>query len=436
MDEPAVEREQRVTPLELFFDLVFVFALTQVTGFLADHPTWGGLLRGLMLLGALWWAWAAYAWLTNTLNPEEGGVRLAVFGAMAAMLVVSLATPDAFDTNGVIFGVAYLIVRALHLVLYAIAGRGDRDLLGAVLRIVPTSLLGPVLLVIAAFVDGPAQLALWGTALAIDYLGVLVGHMRGWRVSPEHFVERHGLVVIIALGESIVAIGVGAAGLALDAGLIAAALLGIVVAASLWWSYFDWVAFVAQAKLSEATGAERAALARDLYSYLHMPMVAGIVLFALGMKETLAHLDIPLGTIPALGLCGGVALYLLAHVVLRLRIGGGLGHGRPIATMVLLGVFPLAREVPALASLGLVAVVCVALIGYEALRYPHARAWIRSRRGAFTMEEAARVARTRGRPRRRRGMMSGDPTGSRTERRHHAGDDDGEGRSGTGRAPE
>jgi low temperature requirement protein LtrA len=397
MNDRQIEAGQRVTPLELFFDLVFVFAITQVTGFLADNPTWGGLLRGLMLLGALWWAWAAYAWLTNTLNPEEGGVRIAVFCAIAAMLIVSLAVPNAFGADGVAFGVAYFIVRALHLVLYAIAGRADRDLFRAVVRILPTSILGPALLVIAGFFAGTAQLGLWGAALAIDYLGVLVGHMRGWRVSPEHFVERHGLVVIIALGESIVAIGVGAAGLPLDAGRIAAAFLGIVVAASLWWSYFDWVAFMAQARLAEATGAERATLARDLYSYLHLPMVAGIVLFALGLKTTLAHVDDSLGAIPAVGLSGGVALYLLAHVALRLRIGGGMGHGRPAATILLLGMLPFAGELPALAALGLVAAVCAALIAYEALRYPHARAWIRSRRGAFTMEEASRVARTRGR---------------------------------------
>jgi low temperature requirement protein LtrA len=401
MDDRAVDEGQRVTTLELFFDLVFVFAITQVTGFLADNPTWGGLLRGLMVLGSLWWAWAAYAWLTNTLNPEEGGVRLAVFAAMGAMLIVSLAVPNAFGDDGVTFGVAYFLVRALHLVLYAIAGRGDRDLLRAVLRIVPTAILAPILLVIAGFLDGPAQLALWGAALAVDYLGVLVGHMRGWRVSPEHFVERHGLVVIIALGESIVAIGVGAAGLPLEAGLIAAALLGIIVAASLWWSYFDWVMFISQARLTEAAGAERAALARDLYSYLHLPMVAGIVLFALGLKTTLAHVDEPLPTIPALGLCGGVALYLLAHVALRLRISRTLGRGRPIAAIVLVGLFFVAGEVPALASLALVAAVCVALIAYEAIRYSGARAWIRSRRGAFTMEEAARVAPARGRFRER-----------------------------------
>jgi low temperature requirement protein LtrA len=400
MDE-AVERGQRVTPLELFFDLVVVFAITQVTGFLSDDPTWSGLLRGLLLLGALWWAWAAYAWLTNTLDPEEGAVRLVMFGSMAAMLIVSLAVPNAFGDDGVTFGIAYFIVRGLHLVLYAIAGKGDRDLLAAVLRTVPTAVIGPVLLVVAGFLEGPAQLALWGAALAIDYLGVLVGHMRGWRVSPEHFVERHGLVIIIALGESIIAIGVGAAGLPLEPGVILAALLGIAVSACLWWSYFDWAIFIAQARLAEASGVEQARLARDLYSYLHLPMVAGIVLFSLGLKTTLAQVDEPLPTIPVLGLCGGVALYFLAHVALRLRIGGGLGHGRPLAAVVLVAMFPLALAVPALAALAMVAAVCIALIAYEALRYPNSRAWIRSRRGAFTMEEAQRVAGTTGRGRRR-----------------------------------
>jgi low temperature requirement protein LtrA len=396
MDEPSVESEQRVTPLELFFDLVFVFAITQVTGFLSQNQTWEGLLQGLLLLGALWWAWAAYAWLTNTLNPEEGAVRLAVFGSIAAMLIVALAAPSAFGAEAVVFGVAYFIVRALHLVLYAIAGKGDPELLGAVLRIAPTAILAPAMLVVAGFLDGTAQMVVWGVALAVDYLGALVGRARGWRVSPEHFVERHGLVVIIALGESIVAIGVGAAGLPLDAGEITAALLGITIIAALWWSYFDWVAFIARARLVEATGVARAALARDLYSYLHLPLVAGIVLFALGLKETLAHFDDPLGMIPAIGLCGGLALYFLAHVGARLRIGGGLGRGRPIAAIVLLALTPVALQVPALVALGLAAAVCVVLIVYEVGRYRYARAWIRSRRGVFTMEEAQRLGRTRG----------------------------------------
>jgi low temperature requirement protein LtrA len=382
MAQRSLALEPRVTPLELFFDLVFVFAITQVTGLLSDDPTWSGLLDGLLVLGALWWSWAAYAWLTNTLAPEEGGVRIAMFAAMCAMLVVSLAVPGAFGDDAVLFGVAYLAVRALHLVLYAIAGRADPDLLHAVLRIVPTAVAGPMLIVIAGFLDGTAQVSLWVAALAIDYLGVLVGRMRGWRVSPAHFAERHGLIVIIALGESIVAIGVGAAGLPLDAAEVTAAVLGVVVAASLWWAYFDWVAIIAERRLAEATGAARALLARDLYSYLHLPMVAGIVLFALGLKKTLADVDDALATVPAVALFGGVALYLLAHVAFRLRIGGGLGHGRPVAAVLLLAMLPLGLVVPSLAALALVAAVCTALIAYEALRYREARAEIRGRRPA------------------------------------------------------
>ncbi len=397
MRERELEVEQRVLPLELFFDLVFVFAITQVTGFLADNATWDGLLRGLLLLGALWWAWASYAWLTNTLNPEEGVIRIAMFASMGAMLIVALAAPQAFGVEGVTFGVAYFFVRVMHLVLYALAGRGHPELLGAVLRITPSALLGASLIIVAGFLDDPARVIVWGVALAIDFFWLLVASMEGWTVSPEHFVERHGLIIIIALGESIVAIGVGAAGLPLDAGTIAAALLGIVVASALWWSYFDWAIYVAQAQLMDATGVRRAVMARDMFSYLHLPMVAGIVLFALGMKTTLAHVAEPLELIPAVGLCGGLALYFAAHVALRLRMAGGWGHGRPVATVALIALIPLATMVTALAALALVAAVCVALIAYEALRYQYARTWIRSHRGSFTSEEVRQIAPVRGR---------------------------------------
>jgi low temperature requirement protein LtrA len=413
MSDQEAERGQRVTPLELFFDLVVVFAITQVTTYLSNNPTWAGLLRGVVLLGVLWWAWSAYAWLTNALDPEEGGVRLAMLTAVAAMLIVSLAAPGAFGDDGVIFGVAYLVVRALHVVLFAKAGHGDRDVASAVARL-SASIVAPVLLVIAGFVHGSAQLALWFAALAILYVGPLVGRMRGFHVSPEHFVERFGLIIIIALGESIVAIGVGAAGVPLNAGVIAAALLGITVASCLWWSYFDWVIYVTQARLAELSGTQRALFARDAYSYLHLPMVGGIVLFAFGLKTTLADVGGSLGGVQALGLCGGVALYLLAHVGLRLRIGGGLGRGRPIATLVLLALIPLATVVPSLAALGMVASVCVALIVYEVFWHRASRAWIRSRRGAFTLEEAAGMTegdRRQG-PRRRRSMS--DPNGERS----------------------
>jgi low temperature requirement protein LtrA len=382
-DDLGTGRERPVTPLELFFDLVFVFAITQVTSFLSRYPTWGGLLRALLLLGMLWWAWSAYAWLTNTLDPEEGAVRLVVLASVAAMLIVSLAAPRAFGASGLLFGVAYLAVRALYLILLAIAGRGNRDLLGAVLRIFPGAMLGAGLLILAGFVDGSAQLALWLVAVLVTYLAALVGHMRGWSVSPQHFVERFGQIIIIALGESIVAIGVGARGLPLDGRAILAALLGITVAACIWWSYFDWVAYVAQSRLVQARGAARATLARDAYSYLHLPMVAGIVLFAFGLKTALADTSASLPTVPALGLVGGVALYLLAHVGLRLRLGAGLGRGRPIASIVLLALFPLVRAVSGVVALSLVAAVCVSLIAYEYLRHREERAEIRSQRGAL-----------------------------------------------------
>ena len=359
---------------------MFVFAITQVTTFLSDDPTLGGLLRALLLLGMLWWAWSAYAWLTNHLDPEEGVVRLTVLGATAAMLVVALAVPHAFGSGGVTLGVAYLVVRGLQILLFAMTERGDRDLFRAVLRVVPGATLGAALLLTAGFLHGPAQTAVWGAAVAVTYLGPLVGGGSGWRISPAHFVERFGGFIIIALGESIVAIGVGAREVALDAGVIVAALLGITVAACIWWSYFDWLVIAAQTLLTQATGSRRARLARDAYSYLHMPMIAGIVLFAFGLKVTLADTGSALTAIPALCLTGGIALYLLAHVVLRLRLGGGLGRGRPVATLVLLGLFPAALAVPALAALGLVAAVCVALITYEVLRYREDRARIRSGR--------------------------------------------------------
>jgi low temperature requirement protein LtrA len=367
------QQEQRVTALELFFDLVFVFAITQVTGLFAADPTWQGLGRGILVLGALWWAWAAYAWLTNTINVDEGGVRLAMLAAMGAMLVVSLAVPEAFGEHGVLFGVAYLFVRVMHVVLYVIAGRGDRDLLRAVLSFTPTVIVGSGLIVLAGFLDGTVRPVLWAVALTLDYAGPLVSRGRGWHLSPAHFAERHALIVIIALGESIVALGVGAAAEPVGLGLVAAALLAVAAIAALWWAYFDVVAIVAQRRLSEMRGAARALLARDSYSYLHMPMIAGIVLFAYGLKTTFAHLHDPLEPEPAFALFGGLALYLLAHVVFRLRNVGTLSRRRLVAGAVLLALVPTAGSMSALAALAAATAVCVGLVSYEALRFREER---------------------------------------------------------------
>jgi low temperature requirement protein LtrA len=228
-----LDAEKRVEPLELFFDLVFVFALTQVTARMADDLSWGGVLRGLLVLAAIWWAWAAYAWLTNTLDPEDVTVRLAMFGAMAAMFVASLAVPHVFGGDALLFACAYALVRLAHLGLYVIAGRGDRDLLGAIGRLAVGSSLGITLLFVASAFDGRLQLALWAVALVTDLLGAYIRGGRGWTLSAGHFVERHALVLIIALGESIVAAGIGAQEAELDLGVLAAALLGLAVSAAL-----------------------------------------------------------------------------------------------------------------------------------------------------------------------------------------------------------
>ena len=298
--------EERVTPLELFFDLIFVFALTQVTGLVVDDPTWSGLVKGILVLGVLWWAWAAYAWLTNTIDPEEGAVRIAMFAAMGAMLLASLAVPGAFGDDAFLFACAYAFVRISHLALYAIAGWGDRDLLAAIARLGVGTLLSVALLFVAAGLDGRLQVAVWVVALSLDLLGAYVGGGRGWSLSAGHFAERHALVVIIALGETIVALGLEASN-QLDAGGIAAALLGLTVAATLWWAYFDVVALVAERHLRETTGTAQLRMARDAYSYLHLPMVAGIILFAVGVKKTIGDVGEPLKLIPAVALCAGVA---------------------------------------------------------------------------------------------------------------------------------
>jgi low temperature requirement protein LtrA len=291
-------------PLELFFDLVFVFALTQVTSFLTHHLTWLGILQGGALLAVLWTAWEGYSWLTNAVPAEEAiPARLVIFCSMAAMFVASLAVPDAFGEYGVIFGVAYFVVHLLQVLLYMLA-TGREPERRAVLRLAPGFLGSPALLIVAGFLDGYAQGALWAVALAVGYGFAYVRGVSGFRIHPGHLAERHGLVVIIALGESIVAVGVGASGVGLGASVTVAAVLGIALAAALWWAYFDLVMLTAERRLSAAQGEERARLALDSYGYLHLPMVAGIIFTALGIEQTLAHVGEPLETIPAVALCG------------------------------------------------------------------------------------------------------------------------------------
>jgi low temperature requirement protein LtrA len=371
------EPEQRVTALELFFDLVFVFAITQVTGYLSADPTWMRLLEGLAILVLLWWAWSCFAWLGNTAASDEGAFRVVLLGAMGAMLIAAIALPHAFGRDALAFGIAYCVVRLLHIAAYAVLARADPTLRRVVIvlgrQMVPVGLL----LVVAGLVEGDARTACWALAIALDLGGLLVQGVEGWRVQAGHLAERHGLFIIIALGESIVALGVGAEGHALDAGLITAVLLGVATAAALWWAYFDVVALVAERRFRRATGLERVLIARDSYTYLHLPMVAGIILFALGAKKTLAHVGDPLEAVPAVGLCGGVALYFLALVAFRLRNVNSLNHRRLAAALVLIALIPVATTIPALVSLGLVAAISVAVVTYEFFRFHEARERVR-----------------------------------------------------------
>jgi low temperature requirement protein LtrA len=382
VSELRAEREQRVTPLELFFDLVFAFGFTQVTTVLSDDPTLRGLEHGLLILAALWWAWAAYAWLTNTVDPGVGAVSGAMLISMAAMFVAALAVPEAFGRHGVVFGVAFLIVNVMYLTIFALSAPGDEALLGAILRNAPWSLTGAALILAAGFVHGSLRPMLWLIALAIGLFGPLLVGITGWRVQPAHFIERHGLIVIIAIGESLIAIGIGARGTELGTGVIVAAVLGLAVVTSFWLAYFDFFPARAQQMLTDRTGDERTALARDTYTYLHLPMVAGIVLFAFAMKVTLAHVSDKLGTIPALALCGGPALYLFAYVALRFRVSRTLGRGRLIASIACALLVPVALVAPALVALALVAVVWVALHAYEIIWWSDARAKARAPRTA------------------------------------------------------
>jgi low temperature requirement protein LtrA len=370
----AVLRDKEtVTPLELFFDLVFVLALTQCTALMADDPTWEGVARGLLILGVLWWSWVGYSWLTSVVDPEEGVVRLAMFGAMAGLLVAALCVPEAFDDTALLFACAYGAVRVGQIVLFWVASEDDANLRSSVIGLAVSTAVGVGILVAAAFTDGALQGALWALALTLDMAGPYFFGAEGWKLVPAHFAERHGLIIIIALGESIVAIGAGAA-TDVDLGVVLAAALGTAVAAAQWWLYFDVVALVAERRLSNAeVGREQNEIARDSYSFLHLPMVAGIVLVALGLKKTLGDVEDPLTTVPAVALMGGAAMYLLAHVAFRWRNIHRFSTQRLVAAAALLALIPVALEVPSVVSVTLVVVVLGALIVYEVVRFAELR---------------------------------------------------------------
>jgi low temperature requirement protein LtrA len=362
-----------VKPLELFFDLVFVLGFTQCTALMEADPTWGGIARGLLVLAVLWWAWVGYAWLTSVIDPEEGAVRIAMFVAMAALLVVALCTPEAFGDRALTIAIAYGVVRAALIALYLLASHDDPPLRRSVSMLAISSTITVGLLTTASFIDGAGQEALWALAILLDFGAPATFGISGWRLVPAHFADRHNLVIILALGESIVTLGVGAE-VDLTAGVLVAAVLGIALASALWWVYFDVVTLVTERRLAAAAeGRQRNALARDSYSYLHFPMVVGIVLGALGLEATLAHVDDSLDAERAFALLGGTAIYLLAHVALRLRNAHTVNVQRLALAVAFLVLIPTATQIPALATLAAINVALWAMIAFETARYGEGR---------------------------------------------------------------
>jgi len=369
--------DERVTPLELFFDLVFVLAITQCTALMSHHLNWAGVGEAMLVLGVLWWSWVGYAWLTSVVDPEEGAVRLTIFAAIAALLVAALCVPRAFGSSAGVFAGAYAIVRAAQIVLFLLASRDDPMLRRSVVGLAVGTAVGVGLLIAASFADGTAQALLWVLALGLDMAGPYFFGVEGWKLVPRHFAERHQLIVLIALGESIVAIGVGAE-VGIDVGVVTAAVVGTVVAGAIWWLYFDVVALVAARRLENAApGRERNAIARDSFSYLHFPMVAGIDLVALGLKQTLAHVGDPLHEVAAAALLGGAAIYLLAHVAFRWRNVHRFSLQRVIAAVVCVALVPAALDISALVTLSLLAAVLAALVAYESVRFAELRTRLR-----------------------------------------------------------
>jgi low temperature requirement protein LtrA len=384
------EEEHNVTTLELFFDLVFVFALTQITALAAANPTPLGFIQGLVILALLWWGWVCYSWLGNQAKADEGGLRLGLVIATAGMFVCALCIPHAFKLPGEgfiepwVFAIAYTVVRAMHVIVYRLAAADDEGLRHQIYLFSVSVGVACLLLLIGAFVDPELQIGLWLAALIVDYGGVWFAGADGWRVrSPKHFAERYGLIIIVALGESIVAIGVGIGAYELRLAVVIAALLALEISLCLWWLYFDVIAIFAERLLAKIQGAHRARIARDSYSYLHFPMLVGIVVLAIGLKKTMAYIaDVtdpshgPFGKLSAtaaIALCLGPAIYLFAHLAFRYRNIKTINKPRFVVSLVLIAMIPLSLSLPAIASLGGVAALLSLLVLFEVKHYAEAR---------------------------------------------------------------
>lgn len=355
--------EPRVSTFELFFDLVFVFAFTGVTSSLAHNTTWESFGHAVLTVAVLWWAWGSYAWLTNAMPTDDVAPRLVLLLSMAAMLVVGLAVPDAFGSGGVAFALGYPVVTVLHSVLFAVAGGALRG----ILALAPTNGGAALLLVAAGFTDDAFQTTLWVVAVALCYSGPYLTGVAAFTVRPSHFVERHGLIVILALGESVVAIGAGGDH-EVDWSLATAGIIAIALVSGLWWSYFHAESGHAEQTLRQADGVDQARLARDVYSYLHIPLVLGVVLTAVGIEQTLAAADNPLDTIAAVALGSGAALYYASLAAIRVRRGTP-PQMTQLALVVVAGILvPAATKLPSIVSLAALALAILIAACLETYR--------------------------------------------------------------------
>jgi len=387
------QEQASVTPLELFFDLVFVFALTQVTAFMADELSWHGILRGALVMMLLWWAWTGYAWLASVASAEERPIKLVLLTGMAAMFVLALCIPEAFDdlpgglTGPVVLAICYLLFRVMHFVMFLIIAREDAGLRSQLLRFAPSVFISSMVLLVASQFEGWLQTGLWMLALVADYLGTALAGFSGWRLpAPGHFSERHGLIIIVALGESFVAIGVGVAQEPISWVIVIASVLGLILASALWWAYFDVSALLGEHALATEPVETRARLARNAYSFAHLPLVLGIVLVAFGLKEVLLYvsdssehsLTDPLPAAALAALVGGVVLYLLGHVVFKWLTVHTVSVVRLAAAGALLLTIPLIAGQPALVQLGVVALLVACAVLVESVLFAESRRKIRA----------------------------------------------------------
>jgi len=393
--------EARTTALELFYDLVFVFAITQVSQLLLDHLTWTGLGEASLVLLVVWWAWNYTTWVTNELDVDSIVVRMLLIGVMLASLLLAVAIPGAFGKRALLFAGSYVAIQVgRHAFLtFAAADRGtiERERAG---RILTWFVAAGVLWIAGAIVGVPARTALWLAALALDYGAPLVlfwvPHRPrltpgSWTVETAHFAERFQLFMIIALGESIVVTGATAAKLHLGAARLAVFGLAFLGTAALWWLYFNYVARIAERRLELA--ADRTTLARDGYTYLHVVMVAGVIVAAVGDELAIAHPTDELPAAQVVAIVAGPALYLVAHVLFRLRMAGSLSWKRLGGAVGCLAAGGVGAFAPALVVAALVVVVLVVVIATE-----HMAAARRAARGEpspFERLEAAAAGSTR-----------------------------------------